>query len=88
MTGYDHEKITNASEAFFEVRTSNKVFRKLDAGEIANVFAVRHHSLEQVELKDTTEADIAARPGELQRQRRPPGTGANDCYRFGGFATY
>jgi len=89
MTGHDHEKITNASKAFSEVRTSNKVCGKLDAGEIANIFAVRDHGLEQVELNDAAEANVAARSRELQRQRRSPGTGADDCYcLLGGFATY
>ena len=89
MTGYDYEKITNARKTFSEVRTSNKVFGKPDAGEIANIFAVRHHGLEQVELEDATEAYVAARSSELQRQRRSPGTGANDGYCLpGGVATY
>ncbi len=89
MAGYHYQNIAHAGQAFTEVRTSNKVFGKPDAGEIPNIFAVRHHGLEQVELEDATEAYVAARPGELQRQRRSPGTGANDCYCLpGGFATY
>ena len=88
MTGYHHQNIAHAGQAFTEIRTSNEIRWKCDTREVTNIFAVRHHGLQQVEFNDATEADIAARPGELQRQRRSPGTGANDCYRFGGFATY
>ena len=88
MTGYHYKNIAHAGQAFAEVRTSDEVRWKRDTREITNVFTVRYHSLQQVDLKDAAEADVAARSGKLQRQRRSPGTGADDCDRFGGFATY
>ena len=88
MTGNHHENIAHAVETFLEIRTSEEVWRKCDAREIPNVFAVCAHCLQQVELNDAAEANVAARPGELQRQRRSPGTGADNRNRIGGFATY
>jgi hypothetical protein len=88
VTGNHHENVTHTVEAFTEIRTGKELRRKLYTREVSNVFPVLDHGLQQIELNNATEADVAARARELHRQRRSPGTGADDRNRFGGFVTY
>ena len=79
MAGDDHEYVTNTVETFCEVRAGDQVWRKFDAGQVANVFAVGHHGFKQVEFDNAAQPDIAAATRKLQRQRRSPGPGADNC---------
>ena len=88
MTRNDDENVAYAGQTLPEIRTGDQVGWKLNAGQITNILAILHHRLQQVELNHTTKADVAARTSELQRQRRSPGTGADNRNRLGGLATY
>ena len=59
-----------------------QVWRELDAREIALVFPIVDHRLEEVELDNAAQANLTANPGKLQRQRGAPGARADDCNRF------
>jgi hypothetical protein len=62
----DHNKyVAYAVKTVTQVRVSRQVIWKFDSGEIANILTVRDHRLEQVELDDTAEPNIAARARKL-----------------------
>ena len=72
MTWNHNKNIPHTGKAFAKVRVGREVRRELDSREVANVFAVNNHRLEQVELEDPAKPDITAGSSELQRQRRAP----------------
>ena len=80
----DDEHIPNAVETGLEIGAGPETGRKLDAGEIPLVFAVLDHGLEEVQLDDAAEPNIATHPCELHGQRGSPGTGADNGNRRGG----
>jgi hypothetical protein len=65
MTGNHHENIACTVQAITEIRTNDQTRRKLDAREIANIFALRHHGLKQVEFDNPAKTNITARACEL-----------------------
>jgi len=78
VAGHDDENISCALETSFEVWVCDEVGRKADAWKIAGVFTIGRHGLEQVEFEQSAQAHVASTAGKLQRQRRSPGTGADD----------
>ncbi len=88
MAGYDDENIANTVQTFREIGVCNKIRRELDAGQIADVFTVRHHCLKQVELDNSAKPDVAPGTRELQRQGGSPGTSADNCDRIGSCVAY
>ncbi len=77
MAGYHDEYVAYSLKTVTELGMSRQVVRKFDSGEIANIFAVRDHRFQQVELDDAAEPNITARARKLKSQRRPPGTCAD-----------
>jgi hypothetical protein len=88
VTWNHYENIANTIKAFAEVRTRDKIFRKFDTREIADILAVRNHGFQQVELNDATQANVTSRARKLQRQRGSPGTSADNRYRLGSCVAY
>ena len=77
MTGYNDKNVANTVEALLKAGISREILRKLNAGQVTDVFPIHHHRLKQVQFEDTTESDARAGARKLQRQRRSPGTGAD-----------
>ena len=88
MARNDYKNITNTIKAIAEIRACNKIRREFDAREIADILAVRNHCFQQVELNDPTQANVTSRARKLQRQRRSPGTSADNGYCIGSYVAY
>jgi hypothetical protein len=83
-----NENVAHTIKAVTEIRACNKICREFDAREIADVLTIRNHCFQQVELNDTTQANVTSRARKLQRQRRSPGTSADNRYCLGSCVAY
>lgn len=78
VTGHDDQNVPDGVQALFEARFRVKVVREFNSREITLIDAF-FGDLFQMRGVDVPEIDDTAAVGELQRQRRAPGTGTDNC---------
>jgi hypothetical protein len=75
---YDYKNVAYAFQAFPNIRAHREVVGERDTRQVTLVLSILDHLFEQVELDDTAKSDVTTGARKLKRERRSPGTGADN----------